>query len=159
MAKKLVVEELTQESFKDFGVIISAENKAPNAEDDNFGWWEGLAGFTGIADVSINVLRAKKREFKVDKLEYHKETPEAVIPIGGKAAVLVVAPAGVLDEGKIKAFYLDGSKSVLLDNGVRHFIPYPIDGDADCVVVFKGSTGANDLIMEQLSDTYEIVEK
>lgn len=159
MIKKLQVMELTQENFKEFGTVITSEEKSADAGDENFGWWEKLGLFEGINQVSVNILECKKREFIVDKLEFHKETPEAVIPMGGEAVIAVVAPAGELDESKMKAFFIPGNKGIMLNVGVRHFIPYPLNGNVNCVIVFKHATGANDLIFESLSEPYELTFK
>lgn len=143
MAKNLPVVVPTAANFREFGTVITDEGRQPDGGTEDFTWWERLGLFRETGDVSINLLEAKKREFKVDKLEYHSETPEAIIPLGG-SVILVVAPAGELDESRIKAFLLEG-KGVILNKGVRHFIPYPLKGDVQCLIVFKDATGANDL--------------
>ena len=61
---------------------------------------------------------------------------------------LIVAPAEKLDENRIEAFLVKGSDGVILDKGVRHFIPYPVDSNADCIIVFKQGTGANGQIFK-----------
>lgn len=156
MAKKLKVSMLTQENFKEFGRIISGENRTPDGGDENFNWWEKLSAFENIGTVSINVLEAKKRALRVEKLEHHQQTPEVVIPLGGQGVIVIVAPAGELDESQIKAFYLDAGKGIVLNTGVRHFIPYPVEKNVHCAIIFKDATGANDLIFERLSEVYEI---
>jgi len=157
MAKKLQVIELTEESFKEFGQVITTEGKTPDAGDENFDWFEKLSAFQGIDTVSVNILTCKQRPFHLDRLEVHKETNEAVIALGGGDVIAAFAPAGELDESKIKAFRIPGNKGIVLNVGVRHFIPYPLNGDTYCVIIFKHATGANDLVFEHLSDVYEMV--
>jgi ureidoglycolate lyase len=157
MAKTIQVMELTEENFKEFGQIITTEGKTPDAGDANFNWFEKLSAFEGIQTVSINILECKQREMKLDRLEVHQETNEAIIALGGADVVAAFAPAGKLDESKIKAFRIPGSKGVVFNVGVRHFIPYPLKGDTNCVVIFKHATGANDLVFEQLSEVYEMI--
>jgi ureidoglycolate lyase len=157
MSKKLQILELTKENFKEFGTVITSEGRTPDAGDDNFNWFEKLGVFENMDTVSVNILECKQREMKVDKLEFHIETPEAIIPMGGVDVIAVVAPAGELDESRMKAFHIPGDKGVVLNTGVRHFIPYPLVGNANCIIVFKHGTGANDLVMEQLSDEYQLV--
>lgn len=156
MSKKLEVLELTAENFKEFGQVITSEGRTSDGGDENYEWYERLSAFENIDDVSVNILKCKKREFKIDKLEVHQQTPEAVIGLAGEPVIAVFAPAGELDESKIKAFRIDGNKGVVLNIGVRHFIPYPINKDVDCIIIFKHATGANDLVFENLSETYEI---
>jgi len=159
MAKKLEVLKLTEENFKEFGSIISSEGRRPDAGDESFNWFEKLGALEGIDTVSINILECKQREMKIDKIEVHRQTPEAIIPLGGKPVIAVVAPAGDFDESKMKAFLIDGDRGIMLNTGVRHFIPYPVDGNVNCIIVFRHGTGANDLVFDQLSDTYDIVYK
>ena len=156
MVRKLEVLKLTPESFIEFGQVITTENIQPDGGDENFAWWERVSSFENIDSISVNILQCKKREFKVDKLEYHKETPEAIIPLAGEHIILVVATAGELDESRIKAFSVDTGIGVVLNVGVRHFIPYPINKNVNCVIIFKDATGGNDLILEELSESYEI---
>lgn len=156
MSKNLKVMNLTEDNFKEFGSVISIKNRKPDDEDQKFGWYEKLGFFKETPNISLNILKAKKRKFEIDKLEYHKETPEAMIPMGGESVVVVVAPEGDLDESKIKAFYINKNEGVMLDKGVRHFIPYPLEVDTECLIVFKHGTGADDLIYEQLSRVYKI---
>jgi ureidoglycolate lyase len=157
MSKRLQILELTKESFKEFGEVITTEGRTPDAGDENFNWFEKLGAYEGMDTVSVNILECKQREMKVDKLEVHVKTPEAVIPMGGVDVIAVVAPAGELDESRMKAFHIPGDKGIVLNTGVRHFIPYPLTGNANCIIVFRHGTGANDLVMEQLSDEYLLV--
>ncbi len=90
------------------------------------------------------------------KMEHHTETPELVVPMNGEGVVVVVAPEGEMAEDEIKAFYLEKGKGVILNTGVRHFIPYPTGDNTDCLIVFKNATGANDLVWEDLTDTVQI---
>ncbi|MCX8130604.1 MAG: ureidoglycolate lyase [Clostridia bacterium] len=156
MSKSIEIIELTPENFREFGQVISTEGKAPDAGDANFNWFEKLAAFNNIKEVSVNILECKKRELIIDRLEVHKETPEVVIPLGGEDVIAVVAPAGEMDESRIKAFRIPGSKGIVLNIGVRHFIPYPLKGNVNCVIIFKHATGANDLVFEMLSEVYKI---
>lgn len=157
MTKKLEILELTEENFKEFGQIISTEGRAADGGDENFGWYEKLGFFENINEVSINILECKKRARILDKMEYHNETPEAVIPMGGEEVIAAFAPAGELEESKIKAFRIPGYKGVMVNIGVRHFIPHPTgDKNVNCLIIFKHATGANDLILETLSETYNL---
>lgn len=156
MQKVLKVLELTNENFKDFGKIITTEGRKADGGDENFTWYEKLGLFEGIDNVSINVLTAKKRELILSKLEYHKETPEAIIPMSGEKVIVVVAPSGELDENKMKAFQVNENEGIIINPGVKHFIPYPLNMDTNCLIIFKHATGTNDLIMENLLQSYEI---
>lgn len=155
MAKKLNVLPLERENFKEFGAIIAGDHKSPDGGDENFNWWERLGLFKGIEPVSLNILEAKIRDRKIAKLEFHRETPEAIIPLGGEDVILVVAPAGPFDESKMKAFRVESGKGVILAPGVRHSIPYPTTKNVNCLIVFKDATGVNDLTFDQLSEIYQ----
>lgn len=69
---------------------------------------------------------------------------------------LIVAPAGDLKEEEISGFKIDKGIGVILNEGVRHFLPYPIKNDADCVIIYKNYTEKNDLIFEKLSEGFMI---
>ncbi len=157
--KDLKVKKMTEENFKDYGVILSADYHLQAGGDENFGWWENLAVFKGIEKISVNLLEAKQREMIADTLEYHNDTEEAVIPLGGEDQIIVVAKKGVLSEDEIEAFYLEGNKGIVLHKGVRHFIPYPVKGNVTNIIIFKEHTGANDLILEKLENQYKLINE
>jgi|CZCA01.1.fsa_nt_gi ureidoglycolate lyase len=155
--RKLVISQTTAETFEEFGVVLSCKSKTPEFSDERFSWWEKVAVLKGIDPISLNILEAKQREFTVNELEFHRNTPEAIIPLRDEGIVLVLAPAGELDESKIKAFRVESGHGVVLHAGVRHAIPYPMQGNVPCLIMFKDSTGADDLTIEPLSQTREIV--
>ena len=80
----------------------------------------------------------------VNKVEHHKNSQELIIPLDNPS-IHIVAPAGNLSREKIinnmRAYFLDGSKAVLLDKGVRHFVPYPVKADARFYLIFAKDTG------------------
>ncbi len=152
MAKKIRVNKATHENFKDFGHIISRDGLAADAGNDMFNWWDKLAAFNDMDSISVNILEAKKRDLVLTKMEHHINTPELVLSMEGQDAIIVVAPAGEFDDNAIEAFYLEGGMGVVLNTGVRHFIPYPMLEDTDFLIVFKDNTGSNDLVWEELSE-------
>jgi ureidoglycolate lyase len=156
VSKKIELLTLDIENFRPFGEVIAKDYRDPDSEDENFKWWESLGVISQVSDVSINILRCKKRELTLDKLEFHEKTPEVIIPMGDEEVVIAVAPAGELDEDRIKAFIIPPDKGILLNSGVHHFIPYPKDKDTDCVIIFRRGTGADDLILNVLSEAYKI---
>jgi ureidoglycolate hydrolase len=89
----------------------------------------------------------------INKIEHHKNSQELIIPLDNPS-ILIVAPAGALNREEIinnmRAYFFDGSKIVLLDKGVRHFIPYPVKVDAGFYIIFAEDTGKNDLYFDDL---------
>lgn len=154
--RQIAVTVATPENFKAFGALLSNENKQPDGGDENYHWWERLALLEGIETASINILEAQKREMRITKLEYHRNTPEVIVPLGGGAVILVVAPQGDLAEDRIEAFKIESGKGVILNPGVRHFIPYPLEENVNCLIIFKDATGSTDLIFDPLSEAYQI---
>ncbi len=154
--KTLMISQVTAETFKEFGVVISNKDKMPDSSDERFSWWERVVVFKDIDPISLNILEAKQREFTVDEVEFHRNTPEAIIPLDSGGIVLVVAPAGELDESKLRAFGIESGYGVVLNPGVRHAIPYPLQGNVDCLILFKDATGAEDLTIESLCETWQI---
>lgn len=62
MSKNLKVMNLTEDNFKEFGSVISIKNRRPDVEDQKFGWYEKLGFFKETQNISLNILKVKKRE-------------------------------------------------------------------------------------------------
>ncbi len=93
----------------------------------------------------MNLFRGQPRTlpFEVTMLERHPLGSQAFIPLTDRPYIVVVAPAGVLDPPKIRAFVTSGWQGVNYAKGVWHHPLIALGGVSDFIVVDRGGGGGN----------------
>jgi len=156
--KVIAIEDLSEESFKDLGVIlrIPVEGEMEPIIQSSFFKHYGPLGFIECQDpTELGITTFKKREFIVEELEQHAQTHEMLFAIDGDF-VMPVAPIvyenGVAypDETKIKAIRVKQGEGVIFKQGYWHYAPFPIKDVSSVLVGFKKGTAVNDITMCKL---------
>ena len=154
---KLVIEPLTRAAFAPFGDVI--ELAGAKQIPINLGTtirYHDLAR-VDVADEGgrtlVNLFRGQPRTlpFEVKMLERHPLGSQAFVPLNDKPYLVVVAPAGELDSGTIRAFVTSGWQGVNYAKGVWHHPLIALGEVSDFVVVDRGGDGLN--LNEQDLDT------
>jgi ureidoglycolate hydrolase len=156
MMKNLTVKPITADNFSKFGSLISTEGARPAGGDANYDWYAKLGTVEVEGTVSVNIMHLRQRPFTLTKIEYHLRSQEVVLPLG-KPFILTVAPGGKLQEDAIEAFYVPADRGVCMAAGTRHFMPFPLYEDTDCVIIFRDGSGVDDLTFEDIQDPYTLV--
>jgi ureidoglycolate lyase len=147
--KPLVIEPLTRAAFAPFGDVIELEGA--RQIPINLGTtmrYHDLAHID-VADAGgrplVNLFRGEPRRlpFEVTMLERHPLGSQAFIPLSERSYLVVVAPAGVLDADKIRAFVTRGWQGVNYAKGVWHHPLIALDVRSDFIVVDRGGDGHN----------------
>lgn len=147
--KTLAIEPLTREAFAPFGDVIELEGA--KQIPINLGT---TIRFHDLAKVDVtdeggrtlvNLFRGQPRAlpFEVKMLERHPLGSQAFIPLNDKPYLVVVAPAGELDESKVRAFVTSGWQGVNYAKGVWHHPLLSLGEVSDFVVVDRGGDGVN----------------
>lgn len=76
-------------------------------------------------------------------MERHPLGSQAFLPLDDRTYLVVVAPAGELDESKIRAFVTKGWQGVNYAKGVWHHPLLALDKVSDFIVVDRGGEGRN----------------
>ncbi|GAC1311658.1 MAG: ureidoglycolate lyase [Acidimicrobiales bacterium] len=119
-------EPLSHEAFAPFGQVIARGEQVMELRDGE--------------EFALNVLHYEHRPLRCDHLNRHHRATQALIPLGGRPALVVVAPAH-LDFGRvghvesIRAFILDGTAGINLALATWHWGPYPLMDEVDLVNV------------------------
>ena len=146
---KLVIEPLTRAAFAPFGDVI--ELAGAKQIPINLGTtirYHDLAR-VDVADEGgrtlVNLFRGQPRTlpFEVKMLERHPLGSQAFVPLNDKSYLVVVAPAGELDSGAIRAFVTSGWQGVNYAKGVWHHPLIALGEVSDFVVVDRGGDGLN----------------
>jgi len=147
--KILAIEPLTREAFAPFGDVIELEGA--KQIPINLGT---TIRFHDLAKVDVtdeggrtlvNLFRGQPRvlPFEVKMLERHPLGSQAFIPLNDKPYLVVVAPAGELDESKVRAFVSSGWQGVNYAKGVWHHPLLSLGEVSDFIVVDRGGGGLN----------------
>jgi ureidoglycolate lyase len=147
--KTLAIEPLTREAFAPFGDVIELEGA--KQIPINLGT---TIRYHDLAKVDVmdqdgrtlvNLFRGQPRElpFEVKMLERHPLGSQAFIPLNDKPYLVVVAPAGDLDESKVRAFVTSGWQGVNYAKGVWHHPLLSLGEVSDFIVVDRGGEGLN----------------
>jgi len=141
---KIKVQELTEDAFAPFGMVLGRPgSKQPNISDEIANVWLGFSDLMGIGSVQgrqITYLDIHSKPEKNNAIEKHNTSAEAFIPLDGRT-VLMAVPAeatnadGTPDMSKCKAFLMDGSKGVLLKKSTWHAVPYLLSDSASYLVL------------------------
>lgn len=147
--KTLAIEPLTREAFAPFGDVIELEGA--KQIPINLGTtirYHDLAN-VDVTDEGgrtlVNLFRGQARAlpFEITMMERHPLGSQAFIPLNDKPYLVVVAPAGELDESKIRAFVTSGWQGVNYAKGVWHHPLLALGDVSDFIVVDRGGDGLN----------------
>ncbi|MEQ5838664.1 ureidoglycolate lyase [Paraburkholderia acidicola] len=146
---KLVIEPLTRAAFAPFGDVIELDGA--KQIPINLGTtirYHDLARVDVVDEggrALVNLFRGQPRTlpFEVKMLERHPLGSQAFVPLNDKPYLVVVAPAGELDSGAIRAFFTSGWQGVNYAKGVWHHPLIALGEVSDFVVVDRGGDGLN----------------
>ena len=147
---QIKAEPLTAEAYRPFGQVIGLDTVRMKIVNDRF---------------RMGLIRVKCQPFRVTRLNRHLKSTQALIPLGGKACLMVVAPPTVdldklADLTQVKAFINDGSCGTNIDLGTWHMAPLPL-GLEMSVVNIQGERSGEDTeersIETQFDTAIEIV--
>lgn len=127
-------EPLTREGFAPFGQVIDKGDM--------------VMELRGEEVFHLNVLSYDRKPLRCDHLNRHHRATQALVALGGRPTLLVVAPAdrdfsSVDHLESVRAFLCDGTAGVNLALRTWHWGPYPLMESVDLVNV-QGKNFATD---------------
>jgi ureidoglycolate lyase len=153
----LRVESLTASAFAPFGTLLAEPETQPTLNRGDITYWHATSDLAGLAGSGVTGhLIAHHRDFVLNQIERHNQTPEAFIPLQN-SSVLVVAPPGDFEISHLRAFLLEPGCGVLLSTGTWHWAPFPISSTAQFLLVLRRETVDHDIeILDIPAHTVEI---
>ncbi len=150
----------TAESLKGYGYLIGEPGGLKRDKIDFYGKEVRVsqpARFRGNDDLCLNLVTFQPRELKVRWMEFHTKHTQTFIPLSGKPFYMVLGKPtcrradGGWDETQaclpnpddVRAFYFDGSGGIVMDVGVWHEVPFPLDGETHFVCICTNETNDN----------------
>ncbi len=149
-------------SFKEFGELVyKPTNEKTATESQYHNYWHDLADLSTLGSEGtvgfLEVVR-KDRPFILDRMERHKVTLEAFIPIKGVGIFCLCPPTvgSIPDESKIRCFFVDGSVSFFLKPGTWHWLPFSITPTMEFILLLKKKTVEEDIEIVELPSSLPI---
>lgn len=156
--QRLYLDPLTAGAFEPFGDVIDAVTpcERQTINDGRTERHHALATIECLgagAGAAISIFRAVPVDdaFVLRKMERHPLGSQAFINTSGNSYAIVVAPAGPLDEKRIRGFLAHAGQSVNYRPGVWHHYLLALGEPSDFVVVDR--TGPGDNCDEQILET------
>lgn len=157
----------TAETLAGYGYLIGEPSGLVRDKMDFYGADVTVtqpAKFNGNADLCLNFVSFQPRPLQVKWMEFHTKHTQTFIPLSGKPFYMVLgkgtclAPDGaailggaeVPDADSVRAFYFDGSGGIVMEKGVWHEVPFPLDGLTHFVCICTNET--NDNLEAQIGD-------
>jgi ureidoglycolate lyase len=150
----------TAETLKGYGYLIGEPAGLKRDKIDFYGKVVRVsqpAKFRGNDDLCLNLVSFQPRDLTVKWMEFHTKHTQTFIPLSGKPFYMVLGkptcrrPDGSWDEGEstlpnpddVTAFYFDGSGGIVMEVGVWHEVPFPLDGETHFVCICTNETNDN----------------
>jgi ureidoglycolate lyase len=150
----------TAETLKGYGYLIGEPAGLKRDKIDFYGKEVRVsqpARFHGNDDLCLNLVTFQPRPLNVKWMEFHTKHTQTFIPLSGKPFYMVLGkptcrrPDGSWDEGlgtlpnpdDVTAFYFDGSGGIVMEVGVWHEVPFPLDGETHFVCICTNETNDN----------------
>jgi ureidoglycolate hydrolase len=127
----------------------------PQRTNENLNAWDGIFSLNG--QFSGTILQVKRRSLILHRMERHLQTPELLITLG-KGVIVPMAPPGELrqSQSQAAAYYLPAGEGLLLEPGVWHLAPFPLEEAAQVLVIFKTNTAKDDLEFQMLNPQLQV---
>jgi ureidoglycolate lyase len=150
----------TPENLAGYGYLIGEPGGLSRDKIDFYGKEVRVtqpARFHGNDDLCLNLVTFMPRPLTVRWMEFHTKHTQTFIPLSGKPFYMVLGKPtcrradGSWDDDAstlpssddVQAFYFDGSGGIVMDVGVWHEVPFPLDGETHFVCICTNETNDN----------------
>ena len=147
----LITQPLDARLFAPYGDVIEAGRDGGEQKIINEGHttrFHDLADLTLDTDggrPTLNIFRSEPlpQPLTLKLFERHPLSSQAFIPLGNQPYLVVVAPAGEFDPGKLQAFLAAPTQGVNYHPGTWHHYSLALDRTSDFLVVDRDGPGDN----------------
>lgn len=149
----LRITDLSVEALKGIGWMLTPNLwVSPNPGED-YTYSDTNSDIGLEAPCSSGVIECAPRPKRLNRMERHVRTREALVSLGGEAIVCAAPPQESADGGLsgIMAFRVRPGQAFIMERGAWHWIPFPVgESPARFLVIFRSGTGKDDLHYQDL---------
>jgi ureidoglycolate hydrolase len=157
--EKLTVVEMTPQSFRGYGEVLSVGPGTPMGSSQEFTYWGKVAELQMGSVVSTGYLSCKPRAGVLRQLERHLRTPEILVALRGDSLVCMARPSAPGSKGidGLQAFHVRQGQAFAMGLGTWHWAAFPIGKtEAVFLVVFASGTEGADLEFTDLDGLRQV---
>jgi ureidoglycolate lyase len=150
MLKSLTVEPLTRAGFAPFGEVIETPPVGGEVTNGGLAVRHDEVAKLDLVDGGsrplLGIFRVKPTPLPIEVrwLECHPKASQAFVPLGERAFLVIVAPAGPApDPAAARAFLTNGRQGVNYRRGTWHFPVIALERDTDFLVIDRGDADGN----------------
>ena len=144
---QIQVEPLTSDAFGSFGEVIGEDTiNLVLRQNEKF---------------RMGIIHACNEGFQIASMNFHKNSTQALVPLEGKACLVVVAPPGAIfkmpkDLKQIKAFVCDGRVGINIGLRTWHKALLPLGPEMNMVNV-QGVNSGEDTYGVDFKDSFDAI--
>jgi len=136
---------ITEQSIQGYGMLLHSSSKGPASEGEAFRYISDVYKYDFSGNITVGILTGKRREIRPTRMERHVRTVELLIQLHGDATIyLAKASREVPSPDEVQAFMFKQGEAIALDEGVWHWIPFPLKEECTTLVIYKDGTGSQD---------------
>ncbi|WP_342565646.1 ureidoglycolate lyase [Paenibacillus sp. FSL R7-0345] len=136
MEHKIIIEELTAESFAPYGKVVDIPAAESSKSGDGWDCWSYIQMLDVSEPIGFGLVVTKQRGFTVTAMERHVSREELLLTFD-KEIIQPVAhcldiddPEEQPDPSTVKAFRIKPGQAIVIGRGVWHSPAYPAAEDA-----------------------------
>jgi ureidoglycolate lyase len=142
----VTISELSQEAFTPYGMVIQQPAAVAEASGDGWQWWSQAAVIPQTdKPYAVGYLSLLPGPLQLDWAEYHRHSPEVIIPLGHDCLIYVGTPHPEPDWERIEVFRIRPGQAVVLHAGVWHGAPLAVAQPLTALVLLQQDTGQHDV--------------
>lgn len=153
------IEALTQDSFRQFGTVITASKDKILGDNDIVTHWHNLANLQSLGpDPVVAFVTCYRREFVIRQLERHVHSAEIFFPQSGYAAMpfALSLPDGKPDVDSLRVFLLTPETPFVSEKGIWHWVPFPIGAEWKSHLLVEEKLIGHDIEVSDLETPIQI---
>ncbi len=145
--------DLSEQALEGIGLLITPAKRVAPEPDAETSYFDTVEDLGLEAPCSSGVVEGRPRPMRLQRMERHLRTREALVALEGEAIACLAppqepGPAGL--EG-IVAVRVKTGQAFILEKGAWHGSPFPVGRKpARLLVIFRSGTGRTDLEFRDL---------
>ncbi len=153
-ARRVKVQELTEEAFAPYGTVVRSPadySKHEHFHCEKFDFFPYVGGTlnSDCGQMAVGVSDHNRRPLLMHTMERHFHTQELMVPFG-HPVILTFAKNEGTDENekpdiqKLAAFLVHPNEGVVVNPNIWHWTPFCVEADTSVLTIFAPKTGETD---------------
>ncbi len=145
--------DLSEQALEGIGLLITPAKRVAPEPDAETSYFDTVEDLGLEAPCSSGVVEGRPRPMRLQRMERHLRTREALVALEGEAIACLAPPQepGPAGLGGIVAVRVKTGQAFILEKGAWHGSPFPVGRKpARLLVIFRSGTGRTDLEFRDL---------